>query len=253
VDGGRIRISDELRARLARRGRWVVLTGAGVSAESGLATFRGPDGLWEGRDPLELATPEAFARSPEEVSRFYAWRRRAAARAEPNPAHRAIVALEEANRDFLLVTQNVDGLHERAGNRSIVRLHGTLWRLRCSADQRERDDVRVEADGALPRCECGALQRPAVVWFGEPLPRDAWERAEAAAAACDLMIVAGTSALVYPAALLPRVALAAGAWVVEVNPERTDLTTEAHEHLAGPAGSILPLLAAEAARAGSSA
>jgi NAD-dependent deacetylase len=242
VDGSAIRWSGELGALLARPGRWVALTGAGVSAESGLATFRGDGGLWEGRDPLDLATPEAFARDPETVWRFYAWRRAQAAAAEPNPAHHALAELAGAARDFVLVTQNVDGLHERAGS-EVVRLHGTLWRLRCSADGRELDDRNVDADAALRRCECGALLRPAVVWFGETLPQDAWARAERAAAACELMIVAGTSSLVHPAALLPRIALAAGARVVEVNPEPTELSPEVHERLPGPAGVVLPALA----------
>ena len=241
-----VRITDELRERLARGGRWVALTGAGVSAESGLATFRGPDGLWDGRNPFEIATPAAFEREPEEVWRFYAWRRAQAAAAEPNPAHRALVALERASSDFLLVTQNVDGLHERAGSGNMVRLHGTLWRLRCTADGREFDDRRLDLDSTLRRCECGGVLRPAVVWFGEALPADGWARAERAAAACDVMIVAGTSSLVYPAAMLPRVANAGGAWVVEVNPEPTELTSEVHERLAGPAGTVLPVLAGAA-------
>jgi NAD-dependent deacetylase len=236
-------MSSELRARLARGGRWVVLTGAGVSAESGLATFRGPGGMWEGRNPLDLATPESFAREPEVVWRFYAWRRAQAAAAEPNAAHRAIVALERANPRLTLVTQNVDGLHERAGSADVVRLHGTLWRLRCPADGREHDDRRIDLDGASRRCACGATLRPAVVWFGEALPPGAWARAEDAVRSAELVIVAGTSSLVYPAALLPRLALAAGAWVVEVNPEPTDLTPEVNEHLSGPAGAILPELA----------
>jgi NAD-dependent deacetylase len=242
----RLEISPDLRARLRSADPVVVLTGAGISAESGLATFRGPDGMWEGRDPMELATPEAFARDPLTVWRFYDWRRRQALRARPNPAHEALARLEARCPSFLLVTQNVDGLHERAGSRRMVRLHGSLWRLRCQSEQREFDDLREEL-GPLPaRCDCGGLLRPAVVWFGEMLPQQALIQAERAVRSAGVVLVVGTSSLVYPAAALPRVAVAAGAYVVEVNPEPTALTPEADEHLAGPAGRVVPALVAAA-------
>lgn len=219
----------------------VVLTGAGVSAESGLATFRGPGGLWQGRDPLELATAEAFARDPETVWRFYGWRRARAALATPNAAHRAIVELERRAGEFMLVTQNVDGLHERAGSRRLVRLHGTLWRLRCLADEREMDDDDLEA--ALPRrCACGALLRPAVVWFGEPLPAASLAAAEEAVSRAAVVLVVGTSSLVWPAAGLPRLAREAGARVAEINPDETPLSPFADFTLRGPAGVVLPRL-----------
>ena len=165
-----MRLSLELRDRLQGPGAILALTGAGISAESGLATFRGPGGLWEGRDPVELATPQAFRGDPETVWRFYAWRRAQAAAAQPNAAHRALAALEASRDSFLLVTQNVDGLHERAGSRNLVRLHGTLWRLRCTAEGTETEDNRADLGRLAPRCACGALLRPGVVWFGEPLP-----------------------------------------------------------------------------------
>jgi NAD-dependent deacetylase len=224
-----------------------MLTGAGVSAESGLATFRGPGGLWEGRQAVELATPEAFRADPRTVWRFYAWRRDRAAAARPNPAHLALAAIERERGDAaLLVTQNVDGLHERSGSRRIVRLHGSLWRLRCTAEGTERDDLRADLGELPPKCECGALLRPGVVWFGEALPAEAIERAIEAARGAELVIVAGTSSQVYPAAELPRIARAAGAYVVEINPEPTPLTSEVDEHLGGPAGTLLPELAATA-------
>lgn len=237
--------SETLLRLLGERSALFVLTGAGVSAESGLATFRGPDGLWEGRDPATLATPEAFARDPETVWRFYAWRRRQAHRAIPNAGHLAIAALERARPQtdgFLLATQNVDGLHERAGSTRMVRLHGSLWRSRCAAEGVEIDDDRDEFDEFPPRCACGGPIRPGVVWFGEALPEAAWALAERGARACALAIVAGTSSLVYPAAALPDIAKRAGAYVVEINPERTPLSDRAHERLAGPAGEILPSL-----------
>ena len=235
-------IGASLRERLRAGGPVVVLTGAGVSAESGLATFRGPGGLWEGRDPMELATPEAFREDPLTVWRFYNWRRRQAAAARPNAAHLALAAWERACPSFTLVTQNVDGLHERAGSRSVVRLHGSLWRLRCVADGRERDDRREDLAPLPPRCECGGLLRPGVVWFGEALPAESVSRAEDACRHARLVLVVGTSSLVYPAASLPLLALEGGAWVVEVNPEPTPLTPRVHEHLAGPAGRIVPAL-----------
>jgi len=236
-----VSLSRTLRQKLAQ-GPILALTGAGVSAESGLATFRGPGGLWEGRDPMELATPEAFASDPETVWRFYSWRREQALRAEPNPAHRALAALERVSRDFLLVTQNVDGLHERAGSRRILRLHGTLWTLRCTREGTEHENLEPNLRG-LPRCECGALLRPGVVWFGEALPRGPLTEAEVAARQAVVVLVAGTSSLVYPAAALPGIARRAGAYIVEINPEPTPLTPETNEHLAGPAGEILPRIA----------
>jgi NAD-dependent deacetylase len=235
-----VRPSSALVQLLREAGPVLALTGAGVSAESGLATFRGPGGLWEGRDPVELATPEAFQADPLTVWRFYAWRRNQAAEAVPNAAHEVLAALEREREDFLLVTQNVDGLHERAGSERIVRLHGSLWRLRCTGEGTERDDRRSDL-GELPaRCECGALLRPGVVWFGEALPSEALERSMSAAREAALVLVIGTSSLVYPAAELPLVARAAGAYVVEVNPETTPLSAVVDEQLAGPAGEVLP-------------
>ena len=220
----------------------LALTGAGVSAESGLATFRGAGGLWEGRDPATLATPEAFHEDPLTVWRFYAWRRARAAAARPNPAHEALVALERARDGFLLVTQNVDGLHERCGSRRVVRLHGSLWRVRCTAEGRESEDAREELGPLPPRCDCGALLRPGVVWFGEALPVEPLAKALDAARGADLVLVIGTSSLVYPAADLPRIARARGAYVVEINPEPTPLSVEVDERLPGPAGRVLPEL-----------
>lgn len=232
------RLLDALRGS----GCLMVVTGAGVSAESGLATFRGPEGLWEGRDPASLATPEAFHRDPEGVWRFYAWRRQQAAKAEPNPAHLAIAALERGRDDFLLVTQNVDGLHSRAGSRRLVELHGTLWRTRCAREGTESEDTREDV-GPLPRCSaCGALLRPAVVWFGEALPEEGLHLAARTAQRARLVLVVGTSSLVYPAASIPVVAARSGAWVVEINPERTSLSEIAHERFEGPAGVVLPRL-----------
>jgi NAD-dependent deacetylase len=232
--------SAVLRELLTRPGPVLALTGAGVSAESGLATFRGPGGLWEGHDPMTLATPEAFARDPDLVWRFYSWRRSRAAAASPNGAHLALAALDGASEEFLLATQNVDGLHERAGSRRIVRLHGSLWRLRCSACQDEQDDLREDLGPLPPRHSCGGLLRPGVVWFGEPLPWESFEQAVAMARRARLVLVAGTSGMVHPAASIPEIARDAGAYVVEINPERTPLSHLAEERFEGPAGTVLP-------------
>jgi NAD-dependent deacetylase len=239
--------SSRLLALLKGRGAVLALTGAGVSSESGIATFRDAGGVWEGVDPMRVATPRAFASDPEFVWRFYDARRTRAAQAEPNPAHRAIAAIEATGRPFLLATQNVDGLHERAGSRSMVRLHGSLWTLRCTAEGTEWEDLRPQLDPLPPRCgSCGAMLRPGVVWFEEALPIVEFARAERAARESELVLVVGTSSLVYPAASLPSTALDAGAYVVEINPERTPLSDAANEHLAGPAGVVLPALLAAA-------
>ena len=238
------RIPALLARALATARHVVVLTGAGVSAESGVPTFRDAQaGLWERYDPLELATPSAFARHPKLVWDWYAMRREAVRAAVPNPGHHAIVAIERRVPRFLLATQNVDGLHARAGSRSLVELHGNLARVRCSREDRivERWD-EPDADEP-PRCpSCGAFLRPDVVWFEEMLPERALARAEDESRRCDLMIVAGTSAEVYPAAALPSLAKAAGAIVVEVNPHDTPLSPLADHVLRERSGVALPAL-----------
>ncbi len=225
-----------------------VLTGAGVSAESGVPTFRdAQQGLWAQFDPRELATPSAFARDPKRVWDWYALRREMVGRVAPNPGHFALAALERRVPDFLLATQNVDGLHQRAGSERVVELHGNITRVRCS---REGTVVARWDDGddaAPPRCpRCGAFLRPDVVWFEELLPPDALAAAEDAARHCDVLLVAGTSAEVYPAAALPEYALRRGARVVEVNPSETPLSAHAVDVLRGPAGVVLPALVAAA-------
>jgi NAD-dependent deacetylase len=238
-------VTDQIakaREWLATATKVAALTGAGISAESGLPTFRGPGGLWRNYRPEQLATPEAFARDPQMVWEWYDWRRSVHARAEPNAGHRALAALERAKSKFLLITQNVDSLHERAGSRAVVHLHGSLWRVRCLACGREEQNEQVPLDPLPPRCACGGMQRPAVVWFGESLPEREFQAALKAARHVEVFLVVGTSSLVYPAAALPRVALESGARVIEVNPEATDLTPHAHVYLKGPAGEILPEL-----------
>jgi NAD-dependent deacetylase len=222
-----------------------VLTGAGVSAESGVPTFRDAQtGLWAKYDARELATPEAFARNPKLVWDWYAQRRAMVSKAVPNAAHTALAELEQRVSGFLLATQNVDGLHRRAGSRKLVELHGNILRVRCSSC-----GVRAKewGSGSPPRCDlCDAYLRPDVVWFDERLPAEAQGSAEDAASRCDVYIVAGTSAEVYPAAALPYAALRNGACVIEVNPHSTPLTASATVALHGKAGDVLPRLVSAA-------
>ena len=234
-------IPQELIGRLAGARRVAVLTGAGISAESGIPTFRDAlTGLWADYDPHQLATPEGFARNPKLVWEWYAERRRSIAGVQPNPGHLALAALEKRFGDFTLVTQNIDSLHQRAGSREVLELHGNIARVKCSREKTVVDEYSAEE--SPPRCRCGAWLRPDVVWFGEMLPTGALARAEEAAGRCEVFFSIGTSAEVYPAADLPLRALSAGATVVEVNPNETALTRHAHFALQGPSGAVLPAL-----------
>jgi NAD-dependent deacetylase len=221
----------------------LVLTGAGISAESGVPTFRDAQtGLWAQYRAEELATPEAFLENPRLVWDWYAWRRELTARARPNPGHVALVELQARCPELTLVTQNVDGLHTRAGSRGVVELHGNIALNLCFQEGTLVGEL--EDDGSVPpRCpRCGSFVRPGVVWFGEALPPRALERAEAAARACEVVLSIGTSGLVHPAAGLPLVAKRAGALLLEVNPNPTPLTPHADFVLTGPAGVVLPAL-----------
>ena len=238
-------IPEALARALAGARRVAALTGAGVSAESGVATFRDAQtGLWARFDPRDLATPSAFARNPKLVWDWYAWRREKVACAEPNAGHLALAEIERRIPEFLLITQNVDGLHQRAGTRNLVELHGNIGRVKCSREGRVVEQWQ-HAEVGVPRCtRCGALRRPDVVWFEEMLPPDALAAAEDAAQRCDIMLVVGTSAEVYPAAALPGLAKATGALVVEINPNATSLSDRADHVLRGPSGEALPALVA---------
>lgn len=217
----------------------MVLTGAGISAESGVPTFRGPGGYWRNRNFTELANPNTFAREPETVWHWYYERRQTVARCQPNAAHASLVALA-ARQSVTLVTQNVDGLHERAGHPDIIRLHGSLWLNRCTSCGAERRDDSTEFL-RLPKSPCcDALERPAIVWFGETLPLDAIERAHAAVAVADVVLVIGTSGVVYPAAGFVATARAGGAKVVDVNPEPMEIAADIF--LRGTATEVVPQL-----------
>ena len=219
-----------------------VLSGAGISAESGVPTFRGPGGLWQNHRPEDLATPEAFARDPELVWRWYNWRRGLIAACRPNPAHHALAALEGRGVELTLITQNVDGLHRLAGSRNLLEIHGSIWRVRCTSCAHAGEDRDPDLP-ATPACpQCGGLLRPDVVWFGESLDPDLLARAWGAAERAEVMLVVGTSAVVQPAASLAEVAGRAGATVIEVNLEPTPNTGRVDIALLGPAGEILPRL-----------
>jgi NAD-dependent deacetylase len=269
-------VDDDLDHRLDRAAdalrrvkRVAVLTGAGVSAESGVATFRGAGGLWEGHRVEDVATPEAFRRDPTLVWRFYNLRRASLKTVRPNPGHYALAALEEhygAGFDaavaslrlnprsappadahdeagFTLITQNIDGLHRAAGSHNVLEVHGNIWRIRCSGCEARLDRSGVDLPDD-PRCPaCGALMRVDVVWFGEMLPEDVWRAACRATAECQAFLVVGTSAIVYPAAGLIRMAQSTGAAVIEVNTEPTAASGGGVLSLYGPSGQILPQLA----------
>jgi NAD-dependent deacetylase len=217
------------------------LTGAGISAESGVPTFRGPDGLWKNYRAEELATPSAFRKDPRLVWEWYEWRRGLIAKCQPNTAHYTLAEMEQAFASFTLITQNVDGLHRLAGSRKVVELHGNIWRVRCTQEGTTWEERTVPLRELPPRCSCGALLRPDVVWFGEPLPEATLQAVIRASESCELMLVIGTSAVVQPAASLPLIAKRNGAFLVEINPQETPLTSLADVSLRGPAAVELPL------------
>ena len=244
--------SDELERALERAAvrvavadRICVLSGAGVSAESGVPTFRASDGLWEGHAIQDVATPRGFARDPRLVWAFYNARRANVKNVKPNPGHFALVELERRWGDrFTLVTQNVDGLHRAAGTRNLLEIHGSLHRTRCTGCE-EMTDRGLDPLGELPHCACGAMLRPDIVWFEEALPEDTWEAATTAAHECDLLLVVGTSAVVHPAASLVPIAKRSkspGATVIEVNLTPTEASAFADIGLYGPSGVVLPAL-----------
>jgi len=218
----------------------VALTGAGVSAESGIPTFRGKDGLWNKYRPEELANPEAFANDPEKVWKWYAWRMEKVFNAKPNKAHFAFAELEKMGLLKTLITQNVDDLHERAGSKNVLHLHGSLRVVKCTACKNSFEMENLPVIPPLPKCEkCGSLLRPGVVWFGEMLPPDILERALREVEMSDLIIVAGTSAVVQPAASLPLVVKRYRGIVVEINPSKTPLSSIADYSLRGKAGEVM--------------
>jgi NAD-dependent deacetylase len=236
--------SAHVRDLLHQASAVAALTGAGISAESGIPTFRGPGGIWRTYRAEKLATPEAFDQDPKLVWEWYNYRRTVIAGVEPNPGHRALAALEDRIETFTLVTQNVDGLHDRAGSRNLLKVHGDIWTLRCTQCGRERSDTATPLSEIPPHCACGGMERPGVVWFGEGLPDQVWLDAQRAAQQTQILLVIGTSAVVYPAAGLAALAKRSGAVVVEINIAETPVSAQADYSLRGPAAEILPQLVA---------
>ena len=234
--------AETVREWLANAASVAALTGAGISAESGIPTFRGPGGLWRTYRAEDLATPQAFARDPHLSWEWYDWRRAIIATAEPNAGHAALAELERRLPRFTLMTQNVDGLHDRAGSQRILKVHGDIWTLRCTACTREWRDARPSLPELPPKCECGGMARPGVVWFGEGLPEDVWSAAVEAARAAEVLLVIGTSALVYPAAGLVQLAQSAGAKVVEINVAETPVSAMVDLSWRASATTALPQL-----------
>jgi NAD-dependent deacetylase len=236
---------DRATSALRSASEVAVLSGAGISAESGVATFRGAGGLWEGHRIEEVATPQAFEREPELVWRFYNLRRAALSTVRPNPGHRALAVLEDhyTSDRFTVVTQNIDGLHRAAGSRNVLELHGNLARVRCTGCGLIEDRGLLPLPD-MPRCSsCGSLLRPDVIWFHEMLPEDIWRAACTAVSRCGCLLVVGTSAIVFPAAGLIDMAHDVGAKVVEVNLEPTAASSRRNViGLYGPSGDLLPRL-----------
>ncbi len=231
-----------VRDKLSAARSVTVLTGAGISADSGVPTFRGADGLWRHYRAEDLATPEAFARDPRLVWEWYNWRRELIATKRPNAAHEAVASMEQRFDHFWLITQNVDGLHRDAGSRQLSEIHGNIWKVRCTACHRivENRDVPL---AILPLCRsCGGLLRPHIVWFGESLDEEDLERSAAALQSSDVCLIVGTSGLVYPAAGFGAMAKQAGAFIVEINLDSTLHSSLADATLQGRARDLVPLL-----------
>lgn len=223
----------------------IVFTGAGISKESGVPTFREADGLWKEFKAEDFATPEAFIKRPKEVWEWYRFRRELAKKVEPNPAHYAVAELEKHHSDFMLATQNIDNLHTRAGSKKVVELHGNIMHSYCMKCGNFVDESTKELDGEVPIClkiDCGGVMRPKVVWFGEQLDPDDLERSFQFASESDCCIVIGTSGFVFPAAQIPYLARRNDATIIEVNPEPSQITEIADYFLQGPAGEIMPKL-----------
>jgi NAD-dependent deacetylase len=237
-----ISISEKLKSLLVKDTKVAVLTGAGISAESGVPTFRGEEGLWKKFRPEELATFDAFMANPQLVWEWYEYRRKIIDEIKPNPGHFALVDFQNHFDRFDLITQNVDGLHHAAGSRNVIELHGNILKNRCIGCGKKYETLEGIAQGTPPECTCGANIRPDVVWFGEMLPEDAIHRAFAVSSECGLFFSVGTSAVVHPAASLPLMAKRGGAFVVEINVSPTEISHLVDETLLGKSGEILPSL-----------
>jgi len=221
----------------------VILTGAGISSESGIPTFRGEEGLWKKYRAEDLATPTAFSHNPELVWEWYDWRRGIIAGKQPNPGHKVLASWESRFPSFHIITQNIDGFHSRAGSKNILELHGNIWKLRCTEENTITENHESPLEKLPPMCpSCGAMLRPHVVWFGESLDMSILHESFQLSTECDLMFIIGTSAVVQPAASIPLRAMDSGAKTVEINPDPTPLTGSVDHSIRGKAGEILPLI-----------
>jgi NAD-dependent deacetylase len=218
----------------------VFVTGAGISQESGIPTFRGKDGLWRNYDPMKLATIDAFYENPKLVWEWYNDRRDNIFQAQPNPGHNAIAELEKYAQ-VMVLTQNIDGLHKKAGSSNILELHGSIVKIKCSVCD-YNEEILTEILDFPPICKCGNILRPDVVWFGEPLPQDVWQNAIKFASECDLMVIVGTSLAVSPANTLPLYAKQNNATLIEINPEKTEMSEEMDENIRNTSVETLPKL-----------
>lgn len=241
-----MQFSPETISELRQAKAVVVLTGAGISAESGVPTFRGSEGLWKNYRAEELASPDVFMTNPQLVWEWYNWRKELIAKVEPNPGHYALVELEKLYDQFTIITQNVDNLHFRSGSKKVIEIHGNITKSKChrcgamAADK----DTHDFAQG-LPHCDCGGAIRPAVVWFGESLPEDALQTSFQLSEQSNVFLSVGTSAVVQPAASLPLIAKQHGAFVIEINPEDTPITGAIDVSIRGTSAAVLPQLVTE--------
>lgn len=231
---------DSLARQIKDAQKIVFVTGAGISAESGIPTFRGKEGLWRKYDPMQLATIDAFFENPHLVWEWYEERRKNILAANPNKGHFAIADLAR-HKDVIVLTQNIDGLHQRAGSKNVLELHGSIIRIKCTICD-FKDNITSSFDELPPKCKCGNILRPDVVWFGEGLPQDVWSEAILHAQTCDVMIIAGTSLVVSPANTLPMHAKQNGAVLIEVNPEKTVMSSDMDLSVRETSANVLPQL-----------
>ncbi len=229
-------VADHLRSAK----KIVFVTGAGISQESGIPTFRGKDGLWRNYDPMKLATIDAFYDNPKLVWEWYNERRRNIFAAEPNLGHKAIAELEEFVK-VVVLTQNIDGLHQKGGSSSVLELHGSIVKIKCTVCD-FKDEIFTEYSNLPPLCKCGNILRPDVVWFGEGLPQDVWQEAIIHANSCDIMVIAGTSLVVSPANTLPIYAKQNNAMLIEINPDETIMTSDMDSSIRSTSAVALPEL-----------
>lgn len=233
----------EAKEIIDKASRITVLTGAGISAESGIPTFRGEQGFWRQQRPEDIATPQAFWRDPKFVWEWYDLRRQTIKEARPNSGHYAIVDLENQKPSFNLITQNIDGLHQLAGNRNMIELHGNIWQIRCTKCGNVEENYEVPIKELPPNCrKCSALGRPNVVWFGEMIPMAAIDKSLIAIEQCEVMLIVGTSGVVEPAASMGLVAKQTGKIVIEINVEPTVNSSFYDLTILGKSGEILPLI-----------